>query len=298
MRSFSRSLSWASLIVLTASVTGCSFLIPEDTSAPRYNIVQGERRMPKLNTTAPAAPTAMNDNFYVAPRMQSDAQMAYAQPVAAPPSVAQAGNATTEPLRMPVENNGGAMAVAQTSYPDLTTIPPRPSMIDDNRPAVRLNDVRTDLENERDQANYRRDELARDAAAEPPITLPASNAAPVTTPYAVPPMPVIVPPPAAYAPAPQSSTMPAPTIHVSSVPPVNASVRLPQAASQTIKLRPPSSMQGAARIVPQFQAPQPMPAPVAGGFNPLTNTPTTSSVFAISTPSDSYLPPSRYASRR
>lgn len=71
---FTRSFFSVSAISTLLLVCGCSYLIPENPSAPRYNTVMGERRVPMLNTqsmtvasadpmSAPVAPVSMAPVF-------------------------------------------------------------------------------------------------------------------------------------------------------------------------------------------------------------------------------------------
>jgi hypothetical protein len=243
---------YGAFLLLTLTLGACSWILPDDTSAPRYNGVSGERHVPKLNPqstqgsqnntpsaadttadTTTAADTTVADNPNFPPvdavtkaRAEQEISSApLAEPVAAPaPTSSAASSPSTAPSlpsatlsgdrHVPVENSAPTLTVSQNTYPDLATVPPRPAISGDDSAAARLSKVRTQLENDRTNADAAKDQLSHDAASEPSML----QNPPELTGTVPPPMPVtqapiappvsITPPPSRSAPAPMQTPAP------------------------------------------------------------------------------------------
>lgn len=313
---------------------GCAYLIPDNPSAPRYSTVMGERHAPELNKNIGQASAAQSAP--IMPIMTSDMPPAMPSSMPAPfPPVDAATQATASqqmamnspvptsnavPMPQPI---GDARQVPAENLaeaagaPAFSSVPARPAMSGPESDADQLNKVRAQLEMDRANAEAARNQLSRDAAAEPSLLgAPTSNVVPPPTQvierpldplppaYPVPamaPSPAPMPPaPAAPQPQPQSFIAPAPLMPpppapiasaqaapLPSVYPVAAAPAAP--ALDPIMLRPPvasmppASAPAVRRVVPQETAPSALPM-ASGGFNPMA-----------ASDSNGYLPQSRYA---
>ncbi len=315
----------APLTLAVLFLPACSLLIPENPSAPRYNSVLGPPRAPQLNpdrgpgpqSQAPAPmriteTTAMNFPPVDA-QTQSRAQEIMASDVP-PPAALPVSDQAPLARRMPEEN----MTVAQSSYPDLHSIPPTPPAGEEER----LSRIRAQLEADRMAAGAAKNKLAADAAAEPSLLneMPSIQAIPPVnrTPMPAAPMPQSQAP-AMSAPATTASNTsyialppPLPPMGQSPMAPAPVSVAaaptLQSAPLEPIMLRPPSGANEAAIAATPAFAPTPAPAttaPVAmapamaGGFNPMAG----SAPINLRAPTSfaggtEYLPNSRYSTRR
>ncbi len=296
---------------------GCAYLIPDNPSTPRYSTVTGERHAPQLNRAVgqaaveQAAPVPVVDAVNVLPTdafppVDASTQATARQQLA----VNNLPQPTGEVRQVPVEN----LQIAGNNVFD--AVPPRPAMAGAaGSDADQLNKVREQLEQDRAAADAARDQLAKDAAAEPsllngtPGTVPPpapvaeKPLAPlVTQPPALAPVPALPPaglPPTSNVLPPQGGIAPAPAYlpppPLMAAAPVSAPVPQPVAAAQPlpalepIVLRPPvaaTSLPSAATPAPRRAAPveaAPSPLPAAGGsFNPMAAA------------DSGYLPQSRY----
>jgi hypothetical protein len=234
MRYFQRLTAIGMSTALLSALSACTYIIPADPSAPRYNNVLGERRTPERNrphvnavrgsslapvaqeaplaampSSAPVPEVVAND---LPPATMPVAPVALAPAMPELPPVDATTRATAEKIdpsirQIPSENT--PYNVAENRF---HTVPNYTMPVGSDAPAARMNNVRRDLESARGQADAARDALARDAAAEPSLLpLPEQRApvgnAPVTsvptpqtyvtpTPYT----PAPVTPPVAYAP--------------------------------------------------------------------------------------------------
>jgi hypothetical protein len=282
---------------LAVTLCSCNLLIPENPSAPRYNSVLGGPRAPALNpagsgasgagNAAPASPatglTALTPASAAAPvaamaKAPGDEIVAADVPPPAPLADQQA-------RRVPVENQLGAQLAA--NYPDLGAIPPTPPL-GDQGDAARLARIRAQLEADSRDAAAARNQLNRDAAAEPSLL----NA----------PVPVVPPVPSPSMP-PQSSVGNAPGYIAQLPPPPPSPQNIAGAGLEPIVLRAPGSSTPAtqsarASVAAPAEGSALAPA-MAGGFNPMAG----SEPILLRAPTSyaggtSYLPDSRYATRR
>jgi len=287
-----------SVFAIAITLSGCAFLIPENASAPRYNSITGERRAPKLNSTpANGAQSAVDANGYAAiptasgkPALYSENEtpQPYVNPYPSDTREKSAAAATEEKRRMPTENVNQMMAMgSRSSYPELSTVPARPAMTCKASTGEELSKVRLELENDRTNADLIRDQLSRDAAAEPPITMPtppdmpaAAQAAPTNAPATEPassPANHAVTKPISY--LPPVAQPPASGIQVSDLLPNTA---LP-AANKPFALVAPEVPQGIIniRFIPRPALPQPLLPASAGGFNPMAEAAAQQQVFLL-----------------
>lgn len=311
---------------LLASLSACTYFIPEDPSAPRYNQVLGERHRPERNVNMPDGPQSDNSaavNAFTNPAYQSPAPVMPVTQSNLPsyPPVDAATQARAEremamntmpaiaERRAPVEN---PVDLAQV---DITTVPPRPVMSGAGATTTRMDDVRRDLEHERATSRDLKSQLATDAANEPsaidtPVERPAPRA----------PEPIGAVPAPAPAPAPMSSVAPpappAPPSYIAPVPPMASSVTYnpmaeriavqdtpppaAPAAIEPIRLTAPSA--AVANVPEPIFVPSPaMPtAPMASGsFDPFATKPAAAARASKAAYAGSdFLPTSRYASKR
>lgn len=290
-------------VVACTALGACNLIIPENPSTPRYNTVVGEVRKPEQNPggsparrAAPARMAPQSAAFPpVDPATEARAQEIMASDVP-PPMMAAPAMAGRQ---MPVENNGTQMAASD--YPNLHQIPataPEPDA------AARLARVRAQLEADRAAAGNDARRLATDAAAEPsllnePVPAPITPMAPQSS-Y-TPPAPGMIALPPPPPPLAQSAGT---AWDRSAAPMAVASAPMSSPPLEPIVLRAPGASVPNDPSPFGYSAPAAAPAPsmspaMAGGFNPMAGTepitlrpPTT---FAGST---SYLPNSRYATRR
>jgi hypothetical protein len=273
------------VLSLSATATGCAYIIPDEPNGPRHNEVLGERRKPEKNVTIIGPQTVVTPPAPAAPR-QSQPQAA--EPVAstelAPPVAA------TPARRMPVENQ--QFQLSSAGFPPIDSVPPRPIISGDGSAQSRLDASKGGLESDRATALEQKETLARDAAAEPSMlsdlpktdgvvppndpvravpmapAAPSVNTAPVqrVAPSASPiPLAPAVIPPRSGAPAPSSSLAPppAPVAQSPAAPsPVMANAS-PQAPMRPIILKRP------APELPPLKSPSEATAFNAGDFDPL-----------------------------
>ena len=283
---FTRSFSSVSAISTLLLACGCSYLIPENPSAPRYNTVMGERRVPMLNTqsmtvasadpmSAPVAPVSMAPVF---PPVEATVRAQAEQEIASSPLPAPVS--APEMRRVPIENTMSAapvssaapiapMVLSRNDAPDFSSVPPRPAITGQESTAARLANVRAALERDRAAATTAKTSLARDAAAEPSML----DALPETTGALPPPAAVRMSPaaqPSAPPPAPQSMQL--------TPPPSSGMIAMPPTP---VFAPPPPPMQPAAQQTSAFApitfaAPTESSAPqiVAAPLPPMTASPT------------------------
>lgn len=204
-------------LLLLSLLTGCTYIIPENPSAPRYNKVIGERRVPERNANMPKGgeESRMRDLPAAPPVTAADATQLRPAPEAAPVlaglppvdpevrAIAERQMAAANPpesRQTPVENAPMMLAA------NLNSVPPRPAAVPIQ---TKLDATRTELETDRTGAAAAKEKLATDAAAEEPISMPA-------------PLPPIVP----AAPQPGSVQVPS-TVRGLPVAPVPAAAPVP-----------------------------------------------------------------------
>ncbi|MFZ4541521.1 MAG: hypothetical protein ACOYNL_06890 [Rickettsiales bacterium] len=172
-------------------LSSCAYLIPPDTNEPRHNTVLGAPHKPQLNVTTigvgPQSNNTVRDTMQVAP--QQVAAMERAAPVTAvtrsdlpnlppvdPSTRAQAERemASVSERRIPMENQ---FQVAANDYPDLHSVPARPTLNGPGSTQSRLIETKSYLEQDRTQSEISKAALSRDAAAEPSMLseLPATE---------------------------------------------------------------------------------------------------------------------------
>ncbi len=271
--------------LLLGSLSACTYLIPDDPNAPRYNNVTGQRHQPVMNAVKPTSDTR-------APEMQAPLA---AVPTAAPVTAVSATNlppatevtSTSPALRNspfppvdPVVQAKANQSLSGASTPSLvlkspnaqaSTVRPVNSEIIRQTPlenmpfqtaaasglmhvppypsndgAARLNDARRDLEQSRSQAVQAKDQLVRDAAQEPSM-LPAAAPAPMPSTQST----ITVPPRTV-------SPMPAPAPSSSYIAP--------------LRLTPPPPLMAAPTSAPAPVAMAPAPAGAPRAFNPMAVT--------------------------
>lgn len=221
----------AALITVPVLASGCSFLIPENPSEPRYNTVLGERRMPQENAkmtgaggATSGAPAPATSNAPAPVRPQSMVEQAPLPVVAAAPAPAPIMSTDLPPVdpmtqriaaeRMQQQAAAPAVAggangrtvpsenstqLAASDYPKLNQVPPAPPVSGAGSDAQRLEAVRRQLELDRAAAAQTTRQV-RDAAAAEPSMLGPNGELPA-------PQPIMAPAPAP-APAPQSFNAP------------------------------------------------------------------------------------------
>lgn len=233
------------LCSLLVSLASCTYIIPADPSAPRYNTVVGERRPPERNrphmnnfrgasmapmmeaqppvAQAAIAPAVNTNPAMPTPAPVGDVEARDLPPASVPVPVAQA--AVTMPDLPPVD--AATRAAAERIDPSIRQIPAEnaPYSVATNSfstvpnyamptgsdaPAARLNNVRRDLEDARDATNAAGEQLKRDAAAEPSLQpLPPTAPEQPRRPTGNTPMTVVPPQTAPVtAPAPQTAIPP------------------------------------------------------------------------------------------
>ncbi len=210
---FSRILALA----CAATLSGCAYIIPPDNNAPRNNTVVGAPHRPQLNNnvgpaSAPSSslnalpqPVAMNQPAL--PPVDAATQAQAEQEMAMNPAPAAPG---ANERHVPVEN---AQFQVAGNYPALNSVPPRPAMGGPNSTRERLDDVQTNLIEERSNAITTKENLAKDAAAEPSMLsdLPKTDAVvPANDPVKITPIPAEKP--AASAPEPKPVAKAAPQV--------------------------------------------------------------------------------------
>ena len=191
---YKKFLTSLSLCALLVSSSACTYLIPEEPSADRYNMVLGARHAPVSNgdlalpvdpaetsadmsendkplpmvTHADAAPVA---DVAMAP-LPEPAAMSTAPALAGLPPVdaatqarAQQELAAAPQRQVPVENN--AIQLAQSD--GLNSVPLRPAMTGRTSPQEQFNATKNDLEQERESIGYAREQLRHDAGQEPSL---------------------------------------------------------------------------------------------------------------------------------
>ena len=291
---------------MLGGLTACSLLIPENPSAPRYNKVEGEMHTPQLNRgmptstmAAPVTPVATQSipNLPpVDPSVQARAQQEIA-----------ALNATGR--SMPVENQN---LVNSGAVPDLSSVPPRPVTVGAASAESRLAQTRTELEQDRTQAVASKDQLMKDAQAEPSMLSPMP--APMTPPPAPKPIakaPVapeptgVVPPPEPVAVAPIAP--PAGSGYIAAVPPSPMFAPPPPMNPSAMPPAAPAPLQEPVPVIsnvapaPHMQpaiAVAPLPAPLPSGKEPIVLRPPVGMaavapepmVFAAPTPTSNMAP--------
>ena len=327
------SSTFASFCGLVA-LAGCAYIIPPEDNAPRNNTVLGEPHRPQLNN-AVGANMPQSDNTPKVTPVQAVAQndlpplppVDAATKAEAQQEMAQADHSLGA-RRVPMEN--AQFQVSANDYPPLTDVPERPPLNGPDSTKERLGAVRTDLEQDRANAQASSDALARDAAAEPSMlapmpgtnTPPAITSAPLSAPAT--PKPIhLVPPGASAAPnGTQSQAMlsfaPADTSAPGSVnfPPPAPLNAASMPITYTTGSAAPVMMRPIENPVDSSSAPAPMalasatrPMVLKGDFDPLAaadNAPiagapvaaTTSSSAPSVYASDGYMAASRYAGRR
>lgn len=217
------------VFLVTMQLSACSYLIPPNPSAPRYNEVVGERHVPLLNAQSAAGMASDNSNLSAnaagfppvdqTVRVQAEQEMAAASQPVTPVTSAPLPAPMSDARMVPVENQTVQAApsfnVAGNHYPNLADVPPRPVITGDDSEAARLANVRAALEADRANANNAREQLAHDVAAEPSMLPPESTGtvpppAPVSVaPVAPPAATMPAAPMPSFTPAPQSSNAPA-----------------------------------------------------------------------------------------
>ncbi len=163
-------------LLCAVGLSGCAYLIPPDDNAPRNNIVVGEPHRPQLNNvTGPQSSLSAPSHDAVAMNLPpvDAATQAQAQSEMAASSAMPAPAGLPSGRHVPAEN--AQMQVSSNDYPPLTSVPPRPVINGPDSAKARLGDVKTDLEQNRDQAISSKNALAKDAAAEPSM-LPKTDA--------------------------------------------------------------------------------------------------------------------------
>lgn len=310
---------------------GCSYLIPDNPSAPRYNTVAGERHRPQLNGNggqpasesapapaprpqsmmAPAAPvTPVASAPWPAPAPASEPQtLAYNSPQFPPVDPRTQARADQIMRQVPAEN------LAANSV--FSTVPPRPEMNGNASDAQRMENARRQLEQDRTNANTARDQLSRDAASEPSMLRPPPEGtvpppAPVSVNPLAPPANGLPPTSAlwsaqtastmqpGYIAVPQNSSF-APPMPTGNIPqpmpaPAGGSWMANNGGLEPIVLRPPASMSAPLPVSGptrlQSRNPQTMPPVASGGFNPMASGVPANNGSSYA--SAGYLPDSRY----
>lgn len=265
------TLRFAGSLLLLASVSGCTYLIPDDQSSPRYNTVVGERHKPERNSDRPVrtpeTPEAMNMSVpepVAAPvtLVSSSDLPPSGNPVSLPPvdpavkakaeqqmsASSDAALVISSPNARKVPTENKEFQVADNSGAGLLNVPPHPVNVGENSPSARLSNARMDLEQSRADALQANGQLRRDAAAEPSM-LSTPQAAPIS----VAPLPAPVPAPAPTpAPVPHAALVPAPAPYIAPAP----------------RLTPPPPPPA-----PVASAQVPPPAPGVKSFNPMAALP-------------------------
>ncbi len=279
----------SALVALSFCLGGCSFLIPEDPSAPRYNTVGGERRRPQLNSMTPQGSPAPMPSAPVSQNGADDGRFPPVDQAVQARAQEQMGNGFSSARRTPVENAASEIMVSENNYPPLSDVPQRPSMAGDDSAASRLSKVRAELERDRVNSGAARDQLNHDAASEPSLLGTGGGSS-------LPPSPVFAPPPPMG--GGQSYNFPAPAM--SPVSPNNPRPLAYGGAPEPIQLRPPGAASTpkavpSMRITEHAPAAQAMAPAAKGGFNPMADAPLTDGSLAVTYASEGYLPASRYA---
>lgn len=291
------------VLCAVAATSGCALFIPDNPSEPRYNKVVGERHAPLENQrsmrgaqgASMAAPVdaVQEQSMMVTPPPPESAQpMAVPTPTAA---VAPAPEPVTAMSLPPVDANTQRLAQSQiqqdsglqaaaarsmpeenrqyasSEYPVLNNVPPTPP-----RPSTaQMNAMRTQLEQDRASAMQAKDQLSRDAAAEPSmlnnlspaVTVPPADAirsTPIGQPGMAPlpaaqpaPVPAITPMPQAAPAMPPQSSLPPPPAPL-------ASTAMPPAMAPMPMASAPAPIQMDAMPMATAAA-----APATGGLEPI-----------------------------
>lgn len=315
MISLSSSVRIAGGVLLLAGLSGCTYIIPEDASAPRYNTVVGARHKPERNTIGGASSAPVEESNYssqsytppsamplppVDPQVEAQAQRQMASQSADNSMVITSPNAqlAMNTRQVPDEN-----LEYQRAQDGLLNVPPRPLNSGPGSASSRLDDTRRSLEQLRMDATTARDQLTRDAAAEPSITaepLPPVIAVPnPPAPGASSPM-MLTPPPPPPLPAQSGAGMPVPPM-ARSFDPMNYTPSAAAPALRPIQLTPPAAPTMRPMAAPMATARAGMPAsmsslpPTSSGFNPLAGAPSATSGSGAG---NGYLPASRYTNKR
>lgn len=275
-------------LALCSALVGCGYFIPPDKSVPRYNSVNGDARRPELNPAPGQAPvpTPESDASPALTGMPQVAQAPAMPPMPAYPAVspetqaradAMMANPAPAPIassesiarRVPEEN----ATASNNSYPPLNSVPPASSV--DHDAAARLARVRAQLEQERNSANTDKNQLVRDAAAEPSLMPAANTGAPVPVSAVAPPDPIVsapIAPPVETNPAPMAASAPV----ITPPPPAATPIRPAPVPSSYISssLPPPP---------PALNASMP-PAPESLGSIPVATAPSSVTYYPPAAP--------------
>lgn len=218
----------STVVVLTAVLSSCAYIIPEDPNVPRNNTVLGDMRKPQLNMNSAGAQTAATPRPVAMPTAAATpgesmnlppvdaATQAQAEKVMATQAMqTNAPAPANNGRRVPVENQ--QFQVSSADFPPINSVPPRPAMTGEASAQSRLNETKASLEKDRAEAIESKETLAKDAAAEPSMlsdlpktdkVVPANDPVQVTPaiPHQESPLPPLTP---AAAPVPNSVTVPA-----------------------------------------------------------------------------------------
>ena len=297
-------------VALLAGLSACTYLIPDDPSQPRYNIVLGEKHRPLNNhTDAPPPGQVSMTPFSQSVEVPQPVQMAQntANPSLPPlPPVDDATRARADQIlgaapppaqstmnerRRPVEN-----PPLESEAPSISSVPPRPVYSASENLQSRMDDTRRDLEQDRARAQVEKSRLASEAAAEPSmltgrpgsVTIPenirGSSAAPA---YAPPPSyspaPAYTPPPGVS----QASTQPITGLAPMPTPVASAPVPPPAPAQPAyIALPPPLPPMNSAKAPGVDIVPPPAPVAVSEAPPPRALAP-----IRLTPPDVAYSPP-------
>lgn len=176
-------------------ISACELIVPPDRSVPRYNTVNGEKRRPELNpggaeyqgdNSQQNRVAAMNSVYYGA---AAPVQATSAAPVAPLPEAPKDGDTKVAEVpsserHRPSENAAASMTVATAAtplvasnelaplpdgYPDLHTTPEKPGIAAVDNTKQRSIAIRSEMEYERDTTAAAREQVVKDAAAEPSL---------------------------------------------------------------------------------------------------------------------------------
>ena len=257
-------------VLTLVPLSACTYLIPPDDSAPRYNeVVDTPRHRPELNDASERPAHRQDDDepqssltpSAPAPTMQAagaDAVTAsnIAPPVAVSPAPLPAPVASGR--QVPSEN---VTVLAENGAPPISNVPPKPDAKETQATKDSLSDTQRELKEDNAHAMASKRQLDKDAAAEPTLSaLPEE--APVTSAPLAPP-PGAAPAPAVQPPvgAPQSNAAPGPAPIASALPPAP-----PMLPSNGLPLLPPPPPLPA---YPIADASPLVPTPPSAGLTPL-----------------------------
>lgn len=245
------------LSAVSATAVGCAYVIPVDPNEPRNNEVMGDRHRPQLNNVRgkSAAVTRAQQEFAQVDSRDLPPTGAEGEREMASNDVRPIVSTPASGRRVPSENQ--EFQVAAMGYPDINSVPPRPALTGPDSAKERLSGVKSTLEQDRANADASKEQLSKDAAAEPSMLsdLPKTDG--------------VVPPndPVKSAPSPGVQPMP-PAVIAPAIKPTSSNAYPQRVAVRTSTTVPGMSAAQSKRYAPDYAASQKVasvslqPAPV------------------------------------